>query len=262
MQTLVVGAWGGRWGGSGGWWRRGCRERLSFEFCRRKNQPLSFPRCRFEAGHGRTRVQSGPAAKRHHRKIRRLFLRGTRQNPNESLYTTSCGRRARQGDCGKGLEGRRRRCNVRWEEGERVQGSGFREGIEGVAGGRWGGAGGGGGRGTATRTDTDKHGQTRTFFRGQNSEVRESPEVVFPRYGKFIFDFSMLWKNNFHGVENLGRYGARGADFFHGVEKMFPQCGKVLWGDGAAGGGRWGVAGGVGGAGAGAPVEEGEAGEE
>ena len=189
------------------------------------------------------------------------FCEEPRQNPNESLCTTSCGRRARQGDCGKGLEGRRRRCNVRWEEGERVQGSGFREGIEGVAGGRWGGAGGGG-RGTATRTETDKQGQTRTFFRGQNSEVRESPEVVFPRYGKFIFDFSMLWKNNFHGVENLGRYGARGADFFHGVEKMFPQCGKVLWGDGAAGGGRWGVAGGVGGAGAGAPVEEGEAGEE
>ena len=52
-------------------------QRLSFEFCRRKNQPSSFPRCRFEAGHGRTRVQSGPAAKRHHRKIRRLFLRGS-----------------------------------------------------------------------------------------------------------------------------------------------------------------------------------------
>ena len=54
------------------------------------------------------------------------FCVGTRQNSNESLCTTSCGRRARQGDCGKGLEGRRRRCNVRWEEGERVQGSGFR----------------------------------------------------------------------------------------------------------------------------------------
>ena len=68
---MFGGAVGGEWG------RGGARERLSFGFCRRKNQPPSFPRCRFEAGHGRTRVQSGPAAKRHHRKIRRLFLRGS-----------------------------------------------------------------------------------------------------------------------------------------------------------------------------------------
>ena len=24
---------------------------------------------------------------------------------------------------------------------------------------------------------------------------------IFPRYGKFILRFSMLWKNNFHGVD-------------------------------------------------------------
>ena len=148
---------------------------------------------------------------------------------------------------------------------------GWKEGRYGGRGGR-----GEGGRGTlrSASAATEQPNsfsaagrrRSRVNSRGQEvREFRESPEVVFPRYGKFIFDFSMLWKNNFHGVENLGRYGARGADFFHGVEKMFPQCGKVLWGDGAAGGGRWGVAGGVGGAGgagAGAPVEEGEAGEE
>ena len=33
-----------------------------------------------------------------------------------------------------------------------------------------------------------------------------------------------------------GNGAARGGrDFFHGVEKMFPQYGKVLWGNGAAG---------------------------
>ena len=46
-----------------------------------------------------------------------------RQNPDESLYTTSCGRRARGGREGKGLEGRRGWSNVRWKV-ERVQGSG------------------------------------------------------------------------------------------------------------------------------------------
>jgi hypothetical protein len=179
------------------------------------------------------------------------------------IQTKASAPRPADGGHGRAIAGRALREGGGGATSDGKRGKGFRVRGSGRASKGWQGGGGGGrGRGTATRTDTDKHGQTRTFFRGQNSEVRESPEVVFPRYGKFIFDFSMLWKNNFHGVENLGRYGARGADFFHGVEKMFPQCGKVLWGDGAAGGGRWGVAGGVGGAGAGAPVEEGEAGEE
>ena len=38
-------------GGLGG--GGGCRERLSFGFCRRKPTAV-FPPCRFEAGHGRT----------------------------------------------------------------------------------------------------------------------------------------------------------------------------------------------------------------
>ena len=49
----------------------------------------------------------------------------------------------------------------------------------------------------------------------------------------------MLWKNNFHGMEKLGRAAGVATKFFHGMEKTFPWCGKVLWGDGAARGGRY-----------------------
>ena len=47
---------GGR-GGDGGW-----RERISFGFWRRENQPASFPRCRFAADPSRTRVPRGSSA--------------------------------------------------------------------------------------------------------------------------------------------------------------------------------------------------------
>ena len=36
----------------------------------------------------------------------------------------------------------------------------------------------------------------------------------------------MVWKKVFHGVENFGAGEGLGAEFFHGVEKSFPQYGK------------------------------------
>jgi hypothetical protein len=42
----------------------------------------------------------------------------------------------------------------------------------------------------------------------------------------------MVWKKVFHGVENFGAGEGFGADFFHGVEKSFPQYGKFLGGRG------------------------------
>ena len=47
----------------------------------------------------------------------------------------------------------------------------------------------------------------------------------------------MLWKNNFHGVEKIGLAEEFGAKLFHGVEKMFPRYGKLLWRNGARVGG-------------------------
>jgi len=32
----------------------------------------------------------------------------------------------------------------------------------------------------------------------------EKVSPIFPRYGKTFWDFSMLWKKCFHGVENSG----------------------------------------------------------
>jgi len=118
---------GGGGGGDGGGLGGGYRERLSFGFCRRKNQPPSFPRCRFEAGHGRTRVQSGPAAKRHHRKIRRLFLRGTpaksKRKPLHHVLRTAGTGRAFEGGALRGGGGGARSC------GRGREGSGF--GVQG-----------------------------------------------------------------------------------------------------------------------------------
>jgi hypothetical protein len=42
---------------------------------------------------------------------------------------------------------------------------------------------------------------------------------IFPRYGKFILRFSMLWKNNFHGVEKMGLPALVSIQFFHSMEK-------------------------------------------
>ena len=204
-----------------------------------------------------------------------------KRNPLHHVLRTAGTGRAFEGGALRGGGGGARFDGKRGK-GFRVRGSGrASKGWQGgVAGGVAGGVGGEEQPHGRTRTNTDKHGR----FLEVRIQVREGPEVVFPWYGKVFGGFSMLWKKVFHGMENLGRYGARGggffpwcgknvfhgvenlgrdgargADFFHGVEKMFPQCGKVLWGDGAAGGGRWGAAGG---AGEGAPVEEGEAGEE
>ena len=172
----------------------GCRERLSFGFCRRKNQPPSFPRCRFEAGRGRTGVQSGPAAKRHHRKIRRLFLRGSpakskRKPLHHVLRTAGTGRAIEGGalrgggggarSCGRGREGSgfRMRDTQAGEEG-RCGGEGAKRSlkhtgarpVDGVGRGR-------GGNGTASalgerscrtaNSHTDGHGQARTASGGR-----------------------------------------------------------------------------------------------
>ena len=73
------------------------------------------------------------------------------------------------------------------------------------------------------------------------ARARLSP---IPWYGKFILRFSTLWKNNSTVWKIWGGRGGGGGIFFHGVEKMFPQYGKVLWGNGlrggsGAGGGYW-----------------------
>jgi hypothetical protein len=46
----------------------------------------------------------------------------------------------------------------------------------------------------------------------------------------------MVWKKVFHGVENFGAGEGLGAEFFHGVEKSFPQYGKFLGGRGGGSG--------------------------
>ena len=58
---------------------RGAGEKtgISLEFGRRGNQSASFPRWRIEGDHSRTRVLLGSPAKRHHRKICRLFPRNS-----------------------------------------------------------------------------------------------------------------------------------------------------------------------------------------
>ena len=72
------------------------RERISFGFGRRGNQPASFPRGRSEADRSRTQVLLGSSAKRPHRKIYRLFPRNSpAQIQKKSSASTSCGRRAR-----------------------------------------------------------------------------------------------------------------------------------------------------------------------
>jgi hypothetical protein len=81
----------------------------------------------------------------------------------------------------------------------------------------------------------------------------ESPRKPssFPQYGKLFRDFSTLWKNIFHTVEKQAHFfhameklsaifphnGKTLAvfstqwkkfwGFFHTMEKMFPQCGKL-----------------------------------
>ena len=37
----------------------------------------------------------------------------------------------------------------------------------------------------------------------------------------------MLWKNNFHGVEKMGRARGVASEFFHGVEKMLAMSESV-----------------------------------
>jgi hypothetical protein len=73
----------------------------------------------------------------------------------------------------------------------------------------------------------------------------------FPQYGKLFRDFSTLWKNIFHTVEKQARFfhameklsaifphngktfavfstqWKNFSGFFHTMEKMFPQCGKL-----------------------------------
>ncbi len=51
----------------------------------------------------------------------------------------------------------------------------------------------------------------KTFHRFFHS--MENIFEIFPRYGKYLADFSTQWKK-FSG-------------FFHTMEKMFPQCGKL-----------------------------------
>ena len=163
---------------------RGRRERLSFEFCRRKNQPPSFPRCRFEAGHGRTRVQSGPAAKRHHRKIRRLFLRGTpakskRKPLHHVLRTAGTTGRFIKGPCGKaGAEqGPGERGQSEEVRGQGKAPKGWQGGGVGAMGREGGGGGGGEQPHGRTRTGTDKHGRLeRAECRGRRSGKTEQPE--------------------------------------------------------------------------------------
>ena len=74
---------------------------------------------------------------------------------------------------------------------------------------------------------------------------------VFPQYGKLFSEFSTLWKNIFHTVEKQARFfhamekllaifphngktlavfstqWKKFSGFFHTMEKMFPQCGKL-----------------------------------
>ena len=95
---VVGGGWGGRWGGVGG--GGGCRERLSLNFAGAKNTPPSFRlarRCRPLADMSPARVGST----RHHRKIRRLFLRGS----PAKIQTKASTPRPADGGHGRALEG-------------------------------------------------------------------------------------------------------------------------------------------------------------
>jgi hypothetical protein len=75
----------------------------------------------------------------------------------------------------------------------------------------------------------------------------------FPQYGKLFRDFSTLWKNIFHTVEKQACFfhameklsaifphngktfavfstqWKNFSGFFHTMEKMFPQCGKLAF---------------------------------
>ncbi len=108
---------------------------------------------------------------------------------------------------------------------------------------------------TATRTGTDRHGRLgrgqRAESRGQGRHRGGGGGRVFPRYGKFIFDFcrcarkaSLARPASPAAIDLAFALRLRlelGTRLFHAMEKSFPRCGKVLWGDGAArGGGRWG----------------------
>ena len=112
---------------------------------------VSFSFWRVAADRSRTGVQRGSASTRHLRKIAALFSRNSpAPMAKEILCTTSCGRRARQGILLKGLAatvggGRgERKAPKEWQGG--VVGRGW---CEEQPHGR-------------TRTNTDKHGRTRT----------------------------------------------------------------------------------------------------
>ncbi|MFY9376213.1 MAG: hypothetical protein WAQ74_07980, partial [Kiritimatiellia bacterium] len=56
----------------------------------------------------------------------------------------------------------------------------------------------------------------------------EKPALLFPRYGKFILRFSILWKNKFHGMEKFyGATGLRGGRVGAGLSFAF-QAGAFL----------------------------------
>jgi hypothetical protein len=78
--------WDEKWRGNVAWERgRGKKERVSFGFGRRGNQPAPFSFCRFEGDASRTRVLLGSPAKRHFRKIRGLFPRESPSKPEINL---------------------------------------------------------------------------------------------------------------------------------------------------------------------------------
>ena len=101
--------------GRGGWWAAGEKKGEDF-FCigAARKPRVSFSIWRVAADRSRTRVQRGSASTRHLRKIAALFSRNSpAPMTKEILCSTSCGRRA--------------------EEGEKGSGFGVQEGTEGVA---------------------------------------------------------------------------------------------------------------------------------